>query len=471
MRSVAALLALALAGGALADESVLQMGRALYRGEREFSRAPRLNGVELSGMACIQCHGSEGAGLREGGVRAPALQWHLLMLGNPDGPGYADADAVLAAIRDGRGRAQRVLKAPMPRFALSADEGQALVAYLRQLSGRGDEPRGVTDERITVASVLPLSGPQAAVGRLVRSTLEQRFAALNADGGLFGRRIELVVVDAGDSPARASRAARDLLDSGAPPVFALVGSLLPEPNAELRQALAQRQVAMVATLGVPREDSSEARLSYLLPSLAAQVGRLAAELARQCPQPDGATLLLHHSGDPLADRLGSDPGVRTLAITDTRQLQAQLADAGASRVIALLDSRLLDEARQQLAQRSARVCLGSLAVISGAPPQRTPGPLREWVALPMPEAVSPGDGLSASQHLWTLLADTAAQTLIETLARSGKRLTAENLITALGTLQQFEPSPGVVLNFTRQQHHGFAVGLWTGGDHAYTQRQ
>ncbi|RFQ37088.1 hypothetical protein D0N87_08010 [Pseudomonas sp. ATCC 13867] len=227
MRSVAALLALALAGGALADESVLQMGRALYRGEREFSRAPRLNGVELSGMACIQCHGSEGAGLREGGVRAPALQWHLLMLGNPDGPGYADADAVLAAIRDGRGRAQRVLKAPMPRFALSADEGQALVAYLRQLSGRGDEPRGVTDERITVASVLPLSGPQAAVGRLVRSTLEQRFAALNADGGLFGRRIELVVVDAGDSPASASRAARDLLDSGAPPVFALVAACCP----------------------------------------------------------------------------------------------------------------------------------------------------------------------------------------------------------------------------------------------------
>jgi len=471
MKRRVALLALTLTGGALADEAALQQGRALYRGEQAFSQVPRLNGVELAGMACIQCHGSDGTGLREGGVQAPALQWHLLMLGNPDGPGYTDADAVLAAIRQGHGRALRPLKAPMPRFALSADEGRALVAYLQRLGDGDDGPAGVTDERVTVASVLPLSGPQAAVGRLVRGTLEQRFDTLNAQGGLFGRRVELVVVDAGASPASASRAARDLLTSGTTPVFALVGSLLPEPDAALRGLLAQRQVAMVATLGVPQEDSTQAPLSYLLPSLTAQAARLAAELARQCPEPDGTTLLLHHPGDPLAARLGRDPALRTLAISDTRQLHEQLSVAGASRVLALLDSRWLREVRTQLLQRPAPVCLGSLAVVSGAPPQQVTSPLREWVALPMPEPVSPGDGLSANQHLWALLADTAAQTLIETLARSGQRLTAENFITALGTLQQFEPSPGVVLNFTPQQHHGFAVGLWTGGDHGYTQRQ
>ncbi len=449
-------------------------GRALYRGEIELAQGPQLNTVTIASMSCAQCHGREGAGTLEAGIQVPSVQWRKLMLGNVRGPGYANAANVVAAISEGQGRDGKPLQAPMPNFTLTDDERDALIAYLQVLGTEADLIAGVTPDQVTVASVLPLSGPQAGIGALIRQSLQTRFATLNAQGGLFGRQIKLEVIDGAGSAADASLAARHFIEQDNPTVFALVGSLLPTPDSALQTLLHDRQIPMVATLGVPQTDSTDAQITYLLPGLVTQVRHLAAELSKQCPQADSSTLLLYRAGDPLAEQLLADDDQLTpQPVSRTEALGAQLNLAfNASRVIALLDAAQLAEVRRQLNSRSTPSCLGSLAAITGALPEGTPslasGKVHEWVALPMPSPVPPADGLSANEHLWTVLADAAAQTFIETLSRSGRQLNPQRFSDALNTLQHYQPGPGLVLNFNRRQRHGFDVGLWTGGDHVST---
>ncbi|WP_296604705.1 ABC transporter substrate-binding protein, partial [Roseibium sp.] len=55
--------------------------------------------------------------------------------------------------------------------------------------------RGVTDDEILIGSHTALSGPVAVWGVPSVEGMRQRFDAVNAEGGIHGRKIRLVIED------------------------------------------------------------------------------------------------------------------------------------------------------------------------------------------------------------------------------------------------------------------------------------
>ncbi|OGU20786.1 MAG: hypothetical protein A2580_09115 [Hydrogenophilales bacterium RIFOXYD1_FULL_62_11] len=462
------------------DNETLSLGRDLYEGARAYATAPQLVGVSMpaTSMACVNCHGVRGEGKREADVDAPPLQWHRLTAARDGQPGFADEAAIAHAIESGVGRQVRVLRAPMPQFALTDQERTALLAYLRVLGTDSRPVAGVTPDRIALGSVLPLSGPRASVGRAIEQTLQTRLAELNQRGGLFGRQLTLRVADGGNEAGSALAAARGLMNEG---VFALVASLSSARPGDLLALAQDHAVPLVSTLGVPLENSPDAYLTYLLPSLASQTEHLLDALLAHCDSRARGVLVLH-APTPALRQLArhaaeGSSGARAVwveSVADEAQLNAALRAHPAGTVIGLLPPAQAAALRKKWRKASDSSCLGTLAVVSGNPahsvgealPSAQIGSRVDLIALPMPALAQSGNAAMSEAQFWLRLTDLAVLTLAEALARAGRDLDAPSLIQALGTLRAYEPAPGFALTFSAQQHHGLSVAyLWRGDDH------
>ncbi|MFT3811967.1 MAG: ABC transporter substrate-binding protein [Acidovorax sp.] len=453
----AAVLAVAATPSLAVDgDALLREGRALYRGERAWSRAAQLHGVALAGAACVQCHGPHGEARTEAGVPVPAITWQRLAQPAARRPAYANEAAVLRALESGHDPAGRALAAPMPRYYLDAHEARALLAWLRAMGTEAAPVPGVTADRVALGAVLPLSGPQAAAGRAVREALERGIESINRSGGLFGRRLTLEVADAGPDAASASAAATQLVRSER--AFVLVASLVPAPGAPLRQALVAHDSALVAALGQPVQPEEDARITWLLPSLAQQAAALAAALPKHCASArDGLRVLYWRQGAVAA--LASDaPLVTWQPIDGPADLQQALAAAPARATVALLPPALAQQARD--AQGGTGQCLGTLAVVSGAPPADSRVP--ELLGLPMPPTAVPAGGAA----LWSLLADSSLAVAVEALSRTGRQLDVARFLAAVDSLQRLPvaSAPGLTLAFGPHRRHGFEPAwIWKEG--------
>ncbi len=171
MRPPASLLLLGAALSAAAGpQDALRTGRSLYQSGAGLDPVDvhRPSGAPLlpARFTCMGCHGAEGEGQLEGGLRSP-----------PIGPAALGLDAparIAGAMRGG------VL---MPAYALSPRDGEALAAYLAVFGTEAGRDPGVLVDAIRLAVLLPdTAGAERA------ATLGAT-GALNARGGIFGRRL------------------------------------------------------------------------------------------------------------------------------------------------------------------------------------------------------------------------------------------------------------------------------------------
>lgn len=103
------------------------------------------------------------------------------------------------------------------RNALAA----AFVAVLASLGAQAAEPARGSD--ILIGTITDLSGPAAAYGHAVVNAMRLRFDAVNAAGGIRGRRLHLIVEDHQFQVPRAVQAANKLIKRDRVQLF--VGSL------------------------------------------------------------------------------------------------------------------------------------------------------------------------------------------------------------------------------------------------------
>lgn len=196
------------------SDQAIAAGRALFRSGTTRTGGELIGqisrGVELAGStaACVKCHGSDGNGSREGGLIAPSLRWDALTrprpaVGNGFGrPAYTEA-TLLQALRNGTDPSGRSLSAAMPRFVLGPREAADLTAYLRVLGSDQDDRAGVHADRVVFGAALPLSGPQAARGQAVRQAVQACLERAGREGLVFGRKVELAVIDSASEDAGA----------------------------------------------------------------------------------------------------------------------------------------------------------------------------------------------------------------------------------------------------------------------------
>ena len=92
--------------------------------------------------------------------------------------------------------------------------------------------QGVTSDTITIGQSAALSGPAEALGKEMKSGAEAYFDAVNASGGVNGRKIKMVSLDDGYEPDRAAANTKKLIaDEKVLALFGYVGT--PTSNAAL----------------------------------------------------------------------------------------------------------------------------------------------------------------------------------------------------------------------------------------------
>jgi hypothetical protein len=150
--------------------------------------------VRAAHLACAGCHGGDAAGRTEGGVSAPAIDGFRLTKpwGHvfPDGRRRVayDAAAFHKAVTSGIDPSGNSLDAAMPRYEISAAHSSALFSWLGKISSPG------------TVGVLRIGYPASAgMGEGV-DAMRRMIDRVNAEGGIHGRKFELLGVEAGQSP-------------------------------------------------------------------------------------------------------------------------------------------------------------------------------------------------------------------------------------------------------------------------------
>ena len=85
------------------------------------------------------------------------------------------------------------------------------------------QSQGVSKDKIVLGSIQDLSGPIAGFGKQIRLGMMLRVDEVNEQGGVNGRKIELIVEDSKYDPRNAVLAAQKLVNQDK--IFAMVGHL------------------------------------------------------------------------------------------------------------------------------------------------------------------------------------------------------------------------------------------------------
>ena len=105
----------------------------------------------------------------------------------------------------------------------------------------------IAQETIKVGLIVPLSGPWARQGQMMRAAAELAVEQINAGGGILahgGRNLELVVFDAGDSVERAKNAAQRMV-AEEPDLVGVTGAYLSSFTLAITEVTERAEVPML----------------------------------------------------------------------------------------------------------------------------------------------------------------------------------------------------------------------------------
>jgi len=419
--------------------------------------------VPAASVPCASCHGRDGRGRPEGGVVPPDITWPILGA-SADRPGRRrayDSAAIVRAVTLGIDVEGRPLDPIMPHYRLTLDDAAHLVRYLKTL---GTEPEpGLTPDRLVLGTILPR--PDAPVGALLRAFLDR----LDAAGGVFGRRIEIVVAPAAASP---TEAARRLL--AARPVFALVAPGVAHDERAIADCAQEEGVPMVGAETL-MPDAAGASPHYLF-FLDGGVPAEARALALAADRLGHAPVAMIETADPLAgaaavavfERAGTSVLRRILGPADTPEtLTRDLSAAGIGRILWLapgLDAfaaaaaksgyrpTLLAPAEFGAGLLGAGTLPAALALRAG-PDDRTADAIADYRALAVTYHLPDEDRPAQLRAL------VAIRLLVAALERAGRDVTRESLVTALEATSDFRTGLMPPLSYGPSRRIG-STGAW-----------
>ena len=440
-------------------------------------------GVEVPGgaMPCANCHGRDGKGRPEGGVTPTDLTWQALTKSygvrhesGREHPPYTPR-LLKRAIAMGIDPAGNELHAAMPRYRMSLEDMEALVAYLQKL-GQDRDP-GLTEDTLRIGTLLSAS----SLGETVERVLAAYFADVNERGGVYGRKLELVPFRLPADPAERAAAAADFLDRE--PVFALTGAVVAGADEALTELTRERELPLVGPFTFhPQTDFPINRyVFYLLSGLPTQAEVLV-DLARDqagAAEPVPELLILSAEGEDAAaaaeaarDQAGDDLRVvlesvpAALPPEELPRLAERLA-AGAPAMLLALHSAALDPAFLSAADAAGwRPRVYAPGALAGPGLFEAPASFAERIVLAFPTL--PADqkrhGVEGYQrlaeardlpreHLAAQLSTlVSAQLLVEGLKRSGREVSRERLVEELEALYDYDTG------LTAASAHGFTAG-------------
>jgi branched-chain amino acid transport system substrate-binding protein len=111
--------------------------------------------------------------------------------------------------------------------------------------------QGVTAQKLTLGTILDLSGPVAGYGKQLRMGMQLRVDEVNEQGGIHGRKLELLAEDSAFDPKKAVLAAQKLVSQDG--IFALVGHIGTPHNIATMPVLFEKNVVNFLPVSASRE--------------------------------------------------------------------------------------------------------------------------------------------------------------------------------------------------------------------------
>ena len=444
--------------------------------------------------SCSACHGRTGRGKLEAGVWIPPIAFDALAApgSNSNGPRPAYTEASLRrAVTGGIGASGQALAAVMPRQPLTNAQWLDLYLYLTVLGSSEDRDPGVGEQVLRVGTVLPLTGPSAAIGAGVRASIEATFAQVNLQGGIFGRRLTLVVEDGGTDRHRQLDALRKILRADdlafdgehAAGVFALVGAMLQPDDPEVAALLADGRVPLIGPLAHTPDAPAPGATYYLLPSLLEQTTALLANvLGRVAPRSSPRLALLHDGSarsrlltDLIAGWLSTrsvEVVVRADVSSTPDRLASHLSDERVDACLYLGDIDPLLEHSALFSDSSNRAHRFPIAALASWLGPRimelAPSTIDRLVLVRV--VTVPDSARSTRQAGPEAVAVAAAQVFVEGARRSARRIDRESFAAHLDQLRDFRVSTLPPITFSspgRVGNHRVAIMRFDRGTGAF----
>ena len=446
----------------------------------------RLNDVDVpaSAVPCGGCHGIRGEGKSEGGVTAGDITWsnlikpygHTHPTGRKHGP-FTES-AVIRAVVNGVDSAGNDLLVAMPRYKVSPEEMADLLAYLKRIDT--DLDPGLTETNVTVGIVLPSSGPLAETGAAMKDVVAAYFDSVNSRGGIFSRKIELKVADAGAGGAATSTAAQNFAHKEQ--VFAFVTGLSAGNDPQLAALARTEEIPIIgpSTLLPYLENPANKYLFYLLPGVAEQAMALVNYAAAQ-PELKRAGAALVYSDMMLTNAAGNAAAeqAKKAGWTITKKFVFKPDNFDARAIVKELKNSNVEslfffgEAKEQsllLNEGAAASWFPDLFFLGTLSGRDLPPETRNAIFFAFPTVPSDvsSEGLAefralqekykiASRHTAAQLsAFAAAKVFVEGLTRAGRDLNREKFINALDTLYDYETGVTPRLTFGPNRRVGAA---------------
>lgn len=433
---------------------------------------------------CASCHGYNGTGRPESGLIPSNITWKFLTKPyghrHPAGVEHKPftPESLKTYLKEGLFPGGLPGRDPnMPLFEMADQDLEDLVAYMTQLGNIAET--GISATRIRIGTLLPGDGPLADIGRAINNILKAYFAEVNNNGGIYGRKLELVTLflseDQQEDPLRMRRWLQEQQ------VFALLSTFLPEAETHLADAVKTQQIPLIGpfTLFPLSTYSLNRQTFYLYPGLTEQMRILLQFAAKKIPlhAPRLAVLYPRHSSleTLLADlrqgnrnRHWETPLEIPLDTEPSRQMIGRLQKAAIDLVIFLGDERQMRLFLQAAeADRWAPYLLGS-GLLAGQTIIDAPDSFSERIFLSYPLLPEDRKGWG-TKELWQLQQQaglpnshiqagistyTSAKILVEALRLSGRKVDRKQLIDALEQFTRFETGLTPPISYSGNQHIG-----------------
>ena len=340
---------------------------------------------------------------------------------------------------------------------------------------------GVTDTEIKIGQSLPYSGPASAFGAIGRAE-QAFFKSINAAGGVNGRKITLISVDDGYSPAKAVEQARRLVEEDkVAAIFNVLGTPL---NIAIRKYLNTQKVPQLFIAAGAAQFADPVNFPWTMgwqPTLTSEANFYAADLLRAKPGAKVAVLYQNDDfGKELLAGLKQGLGAKAASMIVVTQSYEATDPTVDSQVVAMqgsgADTVFLFAYPKQAAQAIRRIYdlgwkpreylhLGSASVTSTMIPagvEKGVGVLtagfvkdvtdekwandpdfmawRAWMKAWLPEG-DLKDGLNAAGY-------SMGQMLVQVLKQCGDDLSRENIMRQAANLKNFRLPmllPGILI--------------------------
>lgn len=468
-------------------------GKEIYlRGNSPSGREimARIGELDLpaSSFPCSGCHGMRGEGKEEAGVTAGNITWsnlikpygHTHPSGRKHGP-FSESSFIRAVVNGIDSNSNDLLVA-MPRYKLSPEDMADLIAYIKRIDT--DLDPGLTETNVTIGLVVPSSGALAEVGAAMKDVLLAYFDSINSRGGIFSRKIELKVADAGAGGAATPTAAQNFAHKEQ--IFAFVGGLSAGSDPQLAALARTEEIPFVgpSTLLPHLENPANKYVFYLLPGVSEQAMSLVNFAAAQ-PELKRAAAAIVHSDATLGEAAATAAAdqAKKAGLTVTKKIAFKSDNFDARAVVKELKTGNVEslfffgEGKDQLSLLNEAAAAGwspnlfLLGALGGRDLSAISQPeSSKKIFLAFPTVLSDvgNEGKAEFRALQEkykfqtrhtaaqLSAFAAGKVFVEGLTRAGRDLSREKFIAALDTLYDYETGVTPRLTFGPNRRVGAA---------------